>query len=380
MLDSSKLPNQHQRHCRHFGDLVLYGFRRLSNKYHPTAPEPPDLAYIEDSLLVLSLDQVKTQRALANELLWSLLPRLQRQIISLSLAVDVSNLRHEPGTNLNSILQIQAELDHVMDHLGYVIATLCPEATTQPNQTDDHHLKEFKSYRLHRLKTKFQDVLSGRMGTIYDAASEIIQQMELSSTPVRTDCNPESLEKCFYRHVFHALDAIDVMKTVSRHLNWPLSKIHGTNLDAQSVVNYTNLTSPIFKLSRIFFTKLSKRGLTQERIPIYTEISSDQIENLAQSAVHVDDDLWQLVKYLSTASRGEAGVTSNNFIRIAESLRTRFDSPLLIVLMYFIPMIPDTDGLNVQKHYESWCVTWKTQMALAIYNFEQVANSFEGTP
>ncbi|KAH9441667.1 hypothetical protein Pst134EA_032719 [Puccinia striiformis f. sp. tritici] len=297
-----------------------------------------------------------------------------------------------------------------MDHLGYVIATLCPEATTQPNQTDDHHLKEFKSYRLHRLKTKFQDVLSGRMGTIYDAASEIIQQMELSSTPVRTDCNPESLEKCFYRHVFHALDAIDVMKdcfktselaVVQDSWDQPRRSIGGqlqfiiemltpsydpTNglapgkFVGESVIQLANLTSPIFKLSRIFFTKLSKRGLTQERIPIYTEISSDQIENLAQSAVHVDDDLWQLVKYLSTASRGEAGVTSNNFIRIAESLRTRFDSPLLIVLMYFIPMIPDTDGLNVQKHYESWCVTWKTQMALAIYNFEQVANSFEGTP
>ncbi|KAH9441669.1 hypothetical protein Pst134EA_032721 [Puccinia striiformis f. sp. tritici] len=54
---------------------------------------------------------------------------------------------------------------------------------------------------------------------------------------------------------------------------------------AEPAIQLAKMTLPILKLCRIFFSKLSKRGLAQERIPIFTEISvpPDEIELLAQS-------------------------------------------------------------------------------------------------
>ncbi|KAA1076670.1 hypothetical protein PGT21_015252 [Puccinia graminis f. sp. tritici] len=405
---SSKL--EHQRLCWHYGDLVSYGFRRLRSKYHSRTAELPDLTYIENALAALSLDTVQTQEALANQLQSSLLPLLQGQIETLFQVLDPAGLRNQPRPKLSLVLQTQAELDDSLDQIKYLTATLCPDPATQPHRTDDHGLKRFKSCRLYRLKANVELVLPWRMCEIFEAADKLIQKMELSSAPsIPGSPEIESLDKSLHVAVLGALDTIKKManclqaselviaqdlwkssrlaienqlQSIIENLN--LSMINRLNLEqalkekflGQSVIQLAKLTLPIFKLSKIFFSKVSKRGLAQERLPIHTEISSQQVDILAVSADLVAEDLQQLKILLESANQRTGEATSAKFIKIAKSLQTGFETPLFLILMYFIPLIPDTDGLHRQKYYQNWCVTWNNQMALAIHNFTLAAASF----
>ncbi|KAI7962546.1 hypothetical protein MJO28_000640 [Puccinia striiformis f. sp. tritici] len=403
---------RHQRQCWHYGDLVDYGFKRLRTKYHFRTADQPDPESIEHALSALSIDKAKSQEALAHQLLSSLLPLLHSQITSLSLVLKTSSLRREPGPKLSLVLQIQGQLDSTMDELRYLIATLCPENPSLPDRADDQHLRRFKSYRLDRLNNEFRSLFSWGMCDLFQAANERIGQMELTSIPSIHDEDADTRKKDVEWSVSYALNRIKAMsdslstsELAAAQVYWELDRPDIDNLlnniikklnpstdsrkvegrptlprpyIGEPVIRLAKLTLPIVKLSRIFLAKLSKRGLAQERFPIFTEICSDQIQTLAECARDIARDLRKLESRLDFADDG--GVTSDDFTTTAKSLKTRFDAPLLLVLVYFIPLIPDDDGLNVQNYYKNWCMTWLNQMALAIHNFEHAAESFEGTP
>ncbi|KAH9473510.1 hypothetical protein MJO28_000666 [Puccinia striiformis f. sp. tritici] len=422
MVDSPSISAdklEHRRQCEHYGDLVGYGFGRLRRKYHPTTAEKPDQASVEHALSALSIDKVKSQEALANQLVSSLLPLLHHQVTSLSLALKISSLRDEPRANLRLVLQIQGELDSTVDGLKLLITTLCPEPISLSNSSVDHHLKRFKSYRLDRLKVNSQLLITWCLCDIFEAANERIQQMGLSSIPPKIDPGTDFPNRDMEVFVSRTLHTIKVManclnaselvvaqtlwkgrrRALENQLQCTIEKLDPSpdskkvedlskppdKYVAEPAIQLAKMTLPILKLCRIFFSKLSKRGLAQERIPIFTEICSDEIELLAQSTRDISEDLGRLDVHLkfTNADGGlnrDGGVTSEEFIEITQSLKTRFDPPLLLILMYFIPLIPDTAGLKVQKYYRNWCVTWKNQMALAVHNFEQVVKSLEDFP
>ncbi|OAV90777.1 hypothetical protein PTTG_12349 [Puccinia triticina 1-1 BBBD Race 1] len=349
-LEACGLPDK-PRDCWHYGDLAVFGFERLREKYNPTDAELPDPPHIEHAFSALCIDKVNAQQ----------------------------------------------------------------ETASQPTQSDDHHLKELKSYRLYRLKKTFQKKLSYRMYDIFGAAVELIQHAGLSSTPLTAEGDTNSLQKTLRFSVNHALHNIKMMTnclqaselTVVQD-SWQRrrgcirtmlqSTVEKLNLSTNStsakyqaqppekfvgetVIQLAKLTLPIMKLCKIFFAKFSNRGLALERLPNFTEISSGQLEDLVNSVGHVVDDIRQLMLHLSFANGHPGGdATSEDFTRIAKSLKSRFESPLFLVLMYFIPLIPDPDGLNVQKYYTSWCVTWNNQMAVAIKNFIHVAESYIDIP
>jgi hypothetical protein len=255
---------------------------------------------------------------------------------------------------------------------------------------------------------KFQGILSWRICEIFEKADNLIQQMELSSAPSNSSWSDiESLKKSLNLTVCCTSDTIKsitdcfqaselaIAQDSWRHQRLRIEKLHQSVLEGlnssthtagnvkqssdqfvgQSVIQLARLTLPIFKLSKIFFAKLSKRGLTEERFPIHTEISSDQIAILAESVEHVAEDLRELKFHLESANLRDGDARSEDFVRIAGSLKNCFVFPLLLVSMYFIPLIPDPEGLQLQKYYQNWCVTWNNQMALAIHNFTLVAKT-----
>ena len=386
MVESHSEPSVNRpdkpRDCWHYGDLAVFGFERLREKYNPTDAELPDPPHIEHAFSALCIDKVNAQQGLANQLQSSLLPLLQGQINSLFLALKPPSLRNEPKSNLRLVLNIQADIDCSLDEIKHSIATICPETASQPTQSDDHHLKELKSYRLYRLKKTFQKKLSYRMYDIFGAAVELIQHAGLSSTPLTAEGDTNSLQKTLRFSVNHALHNIKMMtnclqaseltvvqdswqrrrgcirtmlqstvekltlstnSTSAKYQAQPPEKFVG-----ETVIQLAKLTLPIMKLCKIFFAKFSNRGLALERLPNFTEISSGQLEDLVNSVGHVVDDIRQLMLHLSFANGHPGGdATSEDFTRIAKSLKSRFESPLFLVLMYFIPLIPDPDGLDI---------------------------------
>ncbi|KAA1076681.1 hypothetical protein PGT21_015833 [Puccinia graminis f. sp. tritici] len=385
------------------GDPVARQFKDLQRKYFLRAARLPNPTYLEDGLAALSIHEFRTQETLANHLLSSLLPLLQGQINSLSLALDPASLRNQPVPNLDLISNIQPEIDDNLEQIKALLNTLCPEHPTLPNRTDDYGLKRFKFCRLYRLKIYCEVPLSCGMCEIFQAADELIQQVVFTSEPPIHDYSHdiESIKNRLHGSVSRASDTIKMMAdcfqaselVVAQQLwtsqrleveNQFRSIVKNLNRSAdsdgkylrQSVIRLAKLSLLIFKLCKIFFAKLSERGLAHERLPVHTEISSEQVEILAQSAELVAKDLQELKDYLGLANRQNRDVTSDGFLRIVNSLRNRFEAPLFAVLIHFIPSIPDTHGLDHQKYYQNWCLTWHNLMALAVHNFTLVAKTY----
>ncbi|KAI7962575.1 hypothetical protein MJO28_000669 [Puccinia striiformis f. sp. tritici] len=405
MLDSAGKPSymsEHQRHW-HLGNLVTYGFERLETKCDLKRNEPSDPMSIDHVFPALSVDDLEKQENLLNQLHSKILPALKSQITSLLLALDPPSILKDPEQKLHLILKTQGELHYSLDQLEAAIDIVCPEPTIISNRNDDHHRRGLKSYRLHQLRAR-DKVLSSILPEMFEIASELIQQMRLTSgKPVDDyDINffKNRLDICILPATDWIQSTIDRLKASDFDMvkyHWKLDIINmGSllediirNLDPSTaenrerpqkyvrdpVIQLAKLVIPIFKLSRIFFKKLSKRGLNNERLPVFTEMCSNQIECLVKCAAEVSDDLLQLTVHLDFANRDRGVVTSLEFIELATTLKARFESPLLLVVLYIIPFIPDNESLNVQNYHRNWCLTWNNQMSLAIHNFECAAKS-----
>jgi hypothetical protein len=148
----------------------------------------------------------------------------------------------------------------------------------------------------------------------------------------------------------------------------PLSKpVHQL---AQSVL-------PIFKLSRLFFNKLSKHGMNRKRLPLFTEMCSDQLKSLADLATKVCLDIDGLLEFLqnmNTVQRNATGIQCN---QLAEKIKSCFKSSVLIISFYFVPLIPDTNGLPAQNYYKT--ATWFLQLNLAMQKFRDNYKWFSNT-
>ncbi|WAR63307.1 hypothetical protein PtB15_18B390 [Puccinia triticina] len=312
-LEACGLPDK-PRDCWHYGDLAVFGFERLREKYNPTDAELPDPPHIEHAFSALCIDKLSYR--------------------------------------MYDIFGAAVEL---IQHAGLSSTPLTAEGDTNSLQKT---LRFSVNHALHNIKmmtnclqaselTVVQDSWQRRRGCIRTMLQSTVEKLTLSTN-----------------------------STSAKYQAQPPEKFVG-----ETVIQLAKLTLPIMKLCKIFFAKFSNRGLALERLPNFTEISSGQLEDLVNSVGHVVDDIRQLMLHLSFANGHPGGdATSEDFTRIAKSLKSRFESPLFLVLMYFIPLIPDPDGLNVQKYYTSWCVTWNNQMAVAIKNFIHVAESYIDIP
>ncbi|KAH9444360.1 hypothetical protein Pst134EA_032235 [Puccinia striiformis f. sp. tritici] len=131
---------------------------------------------------------------------------------------------------------------------------------------------------------------------------------------------------------------------------------------------------PIIKVSRLFFNKLTIRGINMKRLPLFTGMSSEQIESLAQAQGTLSYRLVNIILQLYEADRGRGTVSHTVFIESAKHIKLCFEAPLLVVLLYLVPAIPDTEGFPAQNYYKKWFITWNTQRILAIDNFINFAS------
>ncbi|POW02870.1 hypothetical protein PSTT_11513 [Puccinia striiformis] len=395
----------------HLGDLVTYGLRRLRQKYDPTTNGQLDQTSAGELVSALSASEVESQQDLLNELQSRLLPALQYQITVLSLSLDPSRIQKDPAKNLNIALKVQLELDYTLDQLRSAVATVCRGPAITTNRSDDHHLKSLKSYRLHHLKTKLLSLYQ-RLCDTFVLASELIQQMGFTSELPKNLHQTDVLRRCLDEPVHIASACIktsidwlnasdlhigqdswepffsfmeDPLKDLISRLN-PLTDLTDENQEPtikyvrEPVIQLAKLAVPIIKLIRIFYNKLSEGGLNRERLPRYTEMCSNQIESLSKSPDGLCIDIRDIVVLLDLANLNRAGVLPMAFLDVTNRLKTRFESPMFLLLLYCIPLIPDNDGLNIQNYYKDWCITWHNQLNLAIHNFECVAKTFDINP
>jgi hypothetical protein len=327
-----------------------------------------------------------------------------------------SHLQKESGKNLKLLLQSQSALDHSLRQIKCIIDILCPQHLGIPNRTDDQHLKALKLYRLYGLKSKFSKLLSQELLNIFRKAPELIQRSNLSTeNPISQTDDPTRNPSAFLaKHTLislaeHTLPALDLAESMVDWLkgsdldlaqefwNFKLVTLDelvrlckemcvvmnnkesaGNQLVREPVIQLARLVIPIIKLSRLFLYKLSRQGLNQRRLDLlYTKMSSDQIKSLSKAAGNITRDLLQLLILFTRADTAYGAVSSQQLTEKAQTLKDSFESPLLLSILYLLPLIPETDSSPPQGSYWDWLVTWNTLRILAIHNFIECAKSFK---
>ncbi|WAR52062.1 hypothetical protein PtB15_1B501 [Puccinia triticina] len=401
---SSKLSDsddlRHQQHW-HQGDRVVQGFKQLISKYSRNAiiDYRPQQSINANISTVSVDDHVNSKQFLLDRLQSSLLPLLHHQINVLSLALNPSEITDEPGSKLQLISEIQSELERITDQIQHIITSVYPESLCTPHRADDQHLGSLKSYRLCHLKRAFQSYGGGFLGTlclISRWAYRLIHEIQLSSKKLsrRSSCgvSRDSLDEyipCALRSIGSAImilrgSELDVAQNLwpaklrSMDTIWemPIS-IPGINglrrirsVSREPALKLAKLSIPIKKLCKIFFLKISRRGINLKALPYSTKMSSVQIESLAGSIVIVKDELHKFHSQLSSGYEEHVDTSRSQLLKMAATLKTHLDTPMVLILSHFV----HTTDFPDKEYYHSWFCAWHGLYQLAIHNFTNFTN------
>ncbi|KAI7945337.1 hypothetical protein MJO29_011725 [Puccinia striiformis f. sp. tritici] len=370
--------------------------------YHPQMHT--DRGSLETALSDLSISENRCKELIMRTLEYQCLPTLQQQLATLERSLSPSGLQKDSESKLKPISQTQSELEENIIWTNVCISVLCLEKTAlAPDRGDDQHLKQFKSYRLHSLKTRYLEACL-QMDQIFAKANELLEQLNLSPEESKSQTNTrfggEHFVEEAVRVVQCAIECINGSELDVAQNSWKddLEAIDDTLEELECFLKSENsftssgdheetrkslspLAIPIVKLSRLFFIKLSKRHMNRKRLPSSTDMCSEQIESLARSARYVAGELLRFKLLFTRSEMGERAAVRYEFIQIIQDLQARFEPPLLVVLLYIIPSIPgDTDGFPVQTYYRTWFSTWNTQRVLATAKFIQLARLLDDDP
>ncbi|KNE96232.1 hypothetical protein PSTG_10495 [Puccinia striiformis f. sp. tritici PST-78] len=340
------------------------------------------------------------------EVLWTLgsryLPTLQHQLTTVLRSLDPSGLQKEAESQLQLILETQSGLEDSISYINIAIAVACPEPIPPPHRVDDQHRQLLKTYRLSSLKSKYL-VATRYVSDLFGEANELLALLKLSSDEFNSRIDtPFAGEKSFeiavdlIKHATESINGseLDIVQTDWNHnvesLNYSseeferLVKVEGhmrpSGTHDETRKELVKLAIPISKLIRLFFSKLSRRGMNRKQLPSFTDMCSEQIDSFVGSAGQVALDMLLFQIKFTRAHEAARAATSQDFIQTLFELKEHLVNPLLVVFLHLIPLIPDTDDPHSQNYYRSWFSTWNTHLVLAIGNFTALAKSLDDDP
>ncbi|KAH9468106.1 hypothetical protein MJO28_006553 [Puccinia striiformis f. sp. tritici] len=156
---------------------IFQGFRDMRIKYdfysNDRLKKSPSIEKSEP------YDRLTWQSGL-NLLQYSLLPILSQQIETLSRLLEPLDLRRDNTTRkLESILELQVEIDHTMCQITEFVAVICPRPPGVPDRTDDNQLQNLKGSRFQGLLFKIK-FLNHDICALFIHSSQLIQELKLS--------------------------------------------------------------------------------------------------------------------------------------------------------------------------------------------------------
>ncbi|KAI9603245.1 hypothetical protein H4Q26_002563 [Puccinia striiformis f. sp. tritici PST-130] len=146
---------------------------------------------------------------------------------------------------------------------------------------------------------------------------------------------------------------------------------------SESATQLAKSVVPVMKLSRLFFDKMSRRGMNQKKLPLYTTMSSHQLNTIDELAQNIEGRLTTILRGLGDADTYHEPDTSELLTEVVQEIEAHFDAGILLILLHFVPIIPDTDGFPVQNYYKDWLATWNTQLSIAVNNHLEACKIFE---
>ncbi|KAA1128772.1 hypothetical protein PGTUg99_015424 [Puccinia graminis f. sp. tritici] len=363
-------------------DSVIHGFRRLSEygEYGPTS----------SSTGVSIKDPLRSKEDLFTELHSSLLPLLKQHIDSLSQALkSPDKLRQDPVPILELILEIQPKLAQNLDQISHAVNHIIPVGGPEPNPATDQDLKEFKAYRLRGLANSMQKRLKQSIGSLFHDSRLMIQGLQLPRERSPASIGYPSYElNCSIDRAIRWSKASE-LNLLSGHWQEALGKMNEALGDLLFVVNPDNQEIsrpvaqlaqafiPLLRLINLFFKKILKLALTKERVQLFTGMSTEKLvlfENLAEDIAEV---IFGLVCRLEENDTEDPLTTSHYLIREVKSLYPLFQSVLLLLNLYIVPLFPDSSPSSSPVYFKSWLVIWYTLFFQATNNTIKASQLFE---
>ncbi|KAA1087839.1 hypothetical protein PGTUg99_015315 [Puccinia graminis f. sp. tritici] len=376
----------------------------------------------------ISIDRLDWKRKILNDLQTSLLPLIKRQISVLLNSLDLSHMPIHACPNPELTLQIVSEIEHTLDETRSAVELIALRQPL-PASSHDHHLEKFKSIRSLRLMRKTKTLIQENLCDLFEACALLIWEHENN--------DPEDLgyqAHASKRRQRITIMAADYQDRVDRLIEWSKLSDFGFLQHEWRLASYklnetlevlgkmTNesysISSnndkeddqiaedrsvedeetkrladhreranqlaqsfiPFIKLGRIFYDKLSKTAINRLPFELYTEMSSDQLELLANRTSWIESSINDLMGELSRLHNSSEDFERRISWMRNEAIMTlyRLDRTLLDLSLNLIPVHTTTStaysSSPPQSHFKTWFLPLKKQFRAACVHFLRTIN------
>ncbi|POW17106.1 hypothetical protein PSTT_00803 [Puccinia striiformis] len=283
-------------------------------------------------------------------------------------------------------------------------------------QVDDQHHNEFKKFKLFRIRERIEGLMSNEICQVFGDCQRFLrslldQKQTLSELAVlRQNVDAEftsSLASIDYTIAWITTPEIQLVQdrwpNQRAGMNIQLNKFlmiidPNTDLEekiprfvdvprserfiqlATSVIPVIKLSRTFFhKLSNIFFEKILRHRTINKSLSPFTEMCSSQLFDLSDSPASVFRNLEKFLDTLSEVATPGPGrfhmprLESKDFTQLIDALTTRMQYTSLLVTLYVVPLLSDSE---LQEDFKTWSVTWNTQLVVATQHVNETARSF----
>ncbi|KNF01724.1 hypothetical protein PSTG_05152 [Puccinia striiformis f. sp. tritici PST-78] len=229
-------------------------------------------------------------------------------------------------------------------------------------RTNDQHNTEL--IRVDGLEKHLTGRLFVMMHRVFEESDELIQQLGLSKKQSNHWIEVASIRK---RVVLHSSSA---QGEVKRTIKW----FTGTQLDRIQHL----WPSELLRIDQILHDslmrtqastnrKFSEWTINRKRLASsFTRMNSEQLNRSASAPGDFAKTLGQIQHILAN----DTTLQSSSYFLIARirSLKIRLGTAYCLIVDYSVPIIPETDGLPTQSHFNAWVNDWDTAYKLTIQN------------
>ncbi|KAA1085524.1 hypothetical protein PGT21_009903 [Puccinia graminis f. sp. tritici] len=341
-----------------------------------------------------SIDRVESKKDFLNQLHSTLLPLLQQHIIKLASEFKLDMLWGDRDAKFKTLLENQSELNHILDQINYAKYSICPAKSEPDASTCDQNLKEFKTYRISILREKLNSLLS-QLELTFQFCRYLLE--ELPTSEYSMYCSDVFfLKRCFASGTSECCNTID---STIRWMNrsdfylirdqWPdwiytinekfdeFMKLSGSDLISPNqklrhkLLKLAKLAIPVIKLCRIFFSKLSKQVLSMTWLPLFTELSSQQIKTLRILPGYINSHLKNFLLGLKQTTNNNRATSASSLLMSAQEHSKDFQISVDLITSHIVPILPKTDDFPSQDYFRNWLGTWNTEHLVATENLVQ---------
>ncbi|KAH9448104.1 hypothetical protein MJO28_011657 [Puccinia striiformis f. sp. tritici] len=383
---------------RQQADAVIEGFRRLTAECEFHSPSTP---------VDLDIDRLRSKKYLLTELSSRLLPLLDHQTSGLLIpALDRSNLRTDTASKLAVVLELQSQIGQTLDQTIRTMDDFIPGRVPKPNQTNDKHFKEFKSFRLHGLDVAVREGVKSHLTYLFQASRKVIEELKIPTKTCPSDVSSATaLNKInsairwaksselqlileLWQNSLHSIDeSLEKLTT----LTIPTCDSGGEMITILGLpaTQLARSLLPTFRLTKLLFDKLFREGIHRNQPHLFTLMSSDQLKRINELVNEISKSILYLYEEVDRtvipnpddhpddivypAPRSQTGRYINYTIK---ELRSHFQAFLALVSFHIVPFLPHINDLPAQFYFQDWFDAWSTLFSSITCNAIQASNIF----